>query len=123
MTLGPAIVHLEVAALDISVRAHPFEKGGGVRCNRCVGGSGDKTDPSRQLVQCLGERWERRYPRRDRRAAEQRDELAALDHSITSSARASSVAGMSRPNDLAVRRLTINSNRVACSMGRSAGFV
>ena len=33
-------------------------------------------------------------------AAEQRDELAAPDHSITSSARASSVGGISRPVEL-----------------------
>src|SRR5262249_48070825 len=69
------------------------------------------------LARCLPARRER--PRR--RAAEQRDELAAL-HSITSSARARSVGGTSRPNDLAALRLMINSNRVACSMGRSAGF-
>ena len=43
-----------------------------------------------------------------RRAAEQRDELAA-HHSITSSARASSVGGMSRPSALAVLRLITNS--------------
>src|SRR5262249_32870789 len=55
------------------------------------------------------------------RAAEQRDELAAL-HSITSSARASSVAGTSRPNALAVLRLITNSNLVGCSTGISAGF-
>ena len=45
----------------------------------------------------------RERPRR-RRAAEQRDELAPL-HSITSSARASSVGGTSRPSALAVLRL------------------
>src|SRR5262245_62287920 len=39
-----------------------------------------------------------------RRAAEQRDELAAL-HSITSSARVSTAAGTSRPSALAVFRL------------------
>ena len=39
-----------------------------------------------------------------RRAAEQRDELAP-PHSITSSARASSVGGTSRPSALAVLRL------------------
>ena len=48
---------------------------------------------------------------RGRCAAEQRDELAAL-HSITSSARASSVGGTSRPSALAVLRLMINSNLV-----------
>src|SRR5262245_14068337 len=45
----------------------------------------------------------REGPRR-RCAAEQRDELAAPNHSITSSARASSVGGTSRPSALAVGR-------------------
>src|SRR5262249_20116285 len=51
---------------------------------------------------------------RSRRAAEQRDEPASLDHSITSSARARSVGGTSRPSALAVLRLMINSTLVAC---------
>ena len=42
------------------------------------------------------------------RAAEQRDELATL-HSITSSARARSVGGISRPSALAVLRLMARS--------------
>src|SRR5262249_38892620 len=46
------------------------------------------------------------------RAAEQRDELATL-HSITSSARASSVSGTVRLSALAVLRLMISSNLVA----------
>src|SRR5215216_512802 len=46
--------------------------------------------------------------RPSRRADEQRDELAA-PHSITSSARASRVGGMSRPSALAVFRLMISS--------------
>src|SRR6516162_3386380 len=54
------------------------------------------------------------------RAAEQRDELAP-PHSITSSARASSVGGTSMPSALAVCRLITNSNLVACNTGRSAG--
>jgi hypothetical protein len=37
----------------------------------------------------------------DRRAAEQRNELAAFHHSITSSARASTLAGISRPSAFA----------------------
>src|SRR5262245_9414953 len=45
------------------------------------------------------------------RAADERDELAP-SHSITSSARASSVGGTSRPSDLAVLRLMIISNLV-----------
>jgi hypothetical protein len=43
-------------------------------------------------------------------------------HSITSSASASSLSGMSRPRALAVLRLIINSNLVGCTTGRSAGF-
>src|SRR5262245_19962422 len=58
----------------------------------------------------------------NRRAAEQRDELAATDHSITSSARASSEGGTSRPSALAVLRLMTSSKRVGCSTGMSAGF-
>jgi hypothetical protein len=61
----------------------------------------------------------------DSRAAEKRDELAAsylCSHSITSSARASSVGGISRPSALAVLRLMINSKRVGCSTGKSPGF-
>src|SRR5215475_2640063 len=62
----------------------------------------------------------RERPRR-RRAAEQRDECAAL-HSITSSAMASSPGGKLRPNTLAVLRLITNSNLVDWMTGRSAGF-
>src|SRR5262249_32144665 len=43
------------------------------------------------------------------RATEQRDELAPPYHSMTSSARASSVGGTSRPSTLAVFRLITNS--------------
>src|SRR5262249_32125687 len=66
----------------------------------------------------------RRAPRkrpRNRRAADQRDEIAAF-HSITSSARASSVDGTSRPSVLAVLRLITSSYLVGACTGRSAGF-
>src|SRR5262249_12406489 len=58
---------------------------------------------------------------RARCAAEQGDELATL-HSITSSARVSSVSGMSRSIAFAVARLMTRSNFVAISTGRSAGM-
>src|SRR5262249_32931919 len=67
----------------------------------------------------------RRERPRGRRAAEQRYELAALDpraHSMTSSARASSLSGIWRPSDLAVVVLMISWNLVGCSTGRSAGL-
>src|SRR5262245_59379358 len=59
-------------------------------------------------------------PHRPRRnAAEQRDKLAP-SHSITSSARASSVGDTSKPSALAVPRLMINSHWIARSIGKSA---
>src|SRR5262249_41854408 len=57
-----------------------------------------------------------------RRAPEQRDELAAPDHSITASAVASSVAGISRASALAAFRLITNSYLVGACTGRSLGF-
>jgi hypothetical protein len=62
----------------------------------------------------------RKGPRR--RAAKQRDERAAVAHSITSSAMASSDGGTMRPNMRAVVLLMTNSNLVDCSTGKSAGF-
>src|SRR5215470_16137676 len=44
-------------------------------------------------------------------------------HSITSSARASSIGGTSSPSALAVLRLTISSNFVGCCTGRLAGLL
>src|SRR6267378_30980 len=43
-------------------------------------------------------------------------------YSIVSSARASIAGAISRPSVLAVLRLMTNSNRVGCSIGRSAGL-
>src|SRR5262249_50876355 len=57
-----------------------------------------------------------------RRAAEKCDELAALHHSITSSAMATRVAGTSIFRAFAVLRFMTNSNRVDCTTGRSAAF-
>src|SRR5262249_21671925 len=64
-------------------------------------------------------------PRRERpccRATEQRDELAAAAHSITSSARADKLGGTSIPICLAVFRFITNSNLLDCMTGKSAGF-
>src|SRR5262249_44836122 len=62
----------------------------------------------------------RERPRR-RTATKEHDELATI-HSITSSARASSIGEISRPSALAVARLITSSKRVGCTTGRSAGF-
>src|SRR5262245_41694996 len=53
--------------------------------------------------------------------AEQRDKLAAF-HSITSSARASTVEGASRLSALAVDKLMTNSNVTERTTGRSTGL-
>src|SRR5215831_8397366 len=66
----------------------------------------------------------RRERPRDRRAAEERDELAAFQaHSITSSARSRNDSGIVRPSALAVVRLITRLNLVGCSTGISPGFV
>jgi hypothetical protein len=56
-----------------------------------------------------------------RRAAERSKKLKPL-HSITSSVRASSTGGISRPSALAALRLITNSILVGCSTGKSAGL-
>src|SRR5262249_11857362 len=61
-----------------------------------------------------------RRERPRRRAAEQRYELASF-HSITSSARASSVGGTSMPSAFAVLSLMTNWNLVDDGPGRSRG--
>ena len=86
---------------------------------RALAGRKAVQEPDHRHRRLLRARRER--PRRPR-AAEQRDELAAF-HSITSSARASSVGGISRPNALAVLRLITSSNFVGCITGKSAGLV
>ena len=56
------------------------------------------------------------------RAAETCDEVAAPNHSITSSARSKIDCGTARPSALAVLRLTTISNLVGNCTGRSPGF-
>src|SRR5215470_10825347 len=87
---------------------------GFIHIGDCGGGVNEREPMPRHLL-CL------RVDRPRRRAAQQRDELAAL-HSITSSARASRVGGTVRPSAFAVVRLIMRSNLVGCSTGMSAGF-
>ena len=63
----------------------------------------------------------RKRPRGDR-AAEQGDELAPPNHSITSSAATSSLSGTVRLSALAVLRLMVSSNLVCRSTGSSPGL-
>ena len=116
---GEALVESDVGSVDIAQFAHLLEKAAKIAGIRCAGCDRNKAhDRSRSSLL----RTRRQRPR-CRRAAEQRDELAASDHSMTSSARASRVAGTMIPMAFAALTLTINSKRVGCSTGRSAGLV
>src|SRR6516225_88383 len=109
-----------VLTLDITCFAEGVAERGHVACHR-IGRSEvyEPDDGHRRLLRARRER------PRDRSAAEQRDELAALhccSHSINSSAMASSFSGILRPSAFAVQRLMTSSNLVGCMTGRSAGL-
>ena len=116
LALGPAVFDRHVLALDIAALLKALAERAQVVCKRDWRSAVEK--PNHRHRRLLRARRER--PRR-RRAAEQRDELAPL-HSITSSAIASSVGGISTPNAFAVARLMTSSNLVPSSTGRSPGF-
>src|SRR5262249_17591734 len=116
MIIRPAVFDRYILALDIAGFGQALTEGGSHR----------RVRPGRRTVEKPDHRHRRLLRARRlrpcrRRAAEQRYELASF-HSITSSARASSVAGTSRPSALAVVRLITRSNLVGCSTGMSAGF-
>src|SRR5262249_50460023 len=116
---GVSLFDDEVSALNVTKRAQSIAEG--IEFPLIWRSSSKKSnsgDLCRLLRKC------RQRPRR-RRAAEQSDELTAThpgNHSITSSASASSLSGTSRPSALAVVRLITNSSFVDCMTGRSAGF-
>src|SRR5262249_34602844 len=113
LPLRPAILDEDVLILDVAeLLETSAERGNAIVQLRRV----QKPD--------YGHRWllrSRRERPRCCRAAEQRDELAP-PHSITSSARASSVGGTVRPSALAVFMLMISSTLVDCCTGMLAGF-
>ena len=113
---SPVILDCHVLALDGAGFVEAFTE----RSGMAHGGLGRPAADKADHRQCRLLRARRERPRR-RRATEQRDELAP-SHSITSSARASSVGGTSRPSALAVLRLITSSNLVGCMTGRSAGL-
>src|SRR5262245_46361775 len=115
MAISPTVLNPEVLAVDQTRFTQALPK----RCHTIgVGLRRAWTEESdhrhRRLLRARRER-----PRS--RAAEKRNELAAL-HSITSSARPSSVMGKVMPSALAALRLRTNSIFTACSTGRSAGL-
>src|SRR6516225_6200983 len=109
-----------IAPFDITEVAHPAHE---FLANLIVvRGSRSDVSDARGLGRLLRARRERPH---DRRAAEQRDEVAASHlrgHSITSSARASSVGGTERPGIRAVWALMTSSNLLDCTTGSSAGL-
>src|SRR5262245_17669081 len=113
-SLGPAILDCEIAAVAPPQFPQSPDKGGSpfALCRRRTG------------AQQANDRWLALLrPRRERprgRAAEQRDELASADHSITSSAVASNEGGTVRPRVLAVCWLMTNSNLEDCITGQQA---
>src|SRR5262249_38685544 len=114
-TFCPAVIDSHVAALNITSFAQALPECGHQMCNTFGPGGGEEPDHRhRRLLRARRER-----PRR--RAAEQRDEVAAV-HSITSSAMASTPGGTVRPSVLAVFKLITNSNLVGWTTGKSAGF-
>src|SRR5262245_26628101 len=114
--LRPTILDRHGATLDPAEFAQSLSKGG-CPCTPGRRRARSKEPDDRHLRRLLRARRERPGSR----AAEQRDEVAAI-HSITSSARATRVAGTSRPSALAALRLSTNSNLVGCCTGRSAGL-
>src|SRR5215510_4637517 len=114
--LRPAVLDGDVRTLDITEVAQTHAdslKPRGKRRWRC---HAEESDP-RHLARLL--RAHRERPRG--RAAEQRDELPPF-HSITSSARASSVRGTSMFNARAAAWLIASSNLTGVCTGRSAGL-
>src|SRR5262245_51013917 len=109
MTLGSSVRHLEIPTFCITEFLHAFQKLSDVCADwlalqRRPRQKGHQRSSSGRLRQY------RLWP--GRRAAEQRDEVAPLHHSITSSATARSPGGTVRPSVLAALRLITNSNLV-----------
>src|SRR5262245_64075086 len=120
MCCGPAGVDLHIAAnvpaqLPQPLQEHP-SPGLIISIVRACGQ--EHADPPHLVSRLLRARRER--PRR--RAADQRDELATPNHSITSSARPSRGSGMLRPRVFAVCTLMTSSTLTVCWTGISAGF-
>src|SRR5262249_36480250 len=105
-----------VAAINITALAQPFEKG---RQRPPIARSRIGAKKSDHRHRCLL-RTRREWPRL--RAPEQRNELAARHHSITSSARSRIAVGNVIPKPFAVFRLMTSSNFVGNSAGTSAGL-
>src|SRR5262249_30424632 len=116
LSVSPAIVQGDVPTFDESgiIQALPDHRDEGRVDGRRTGAE-QSNHWQRRLLRARPER------PGGCRATEKRDEIAA-PHSITSSARASSVSGTVMPSALAVLRLMTSSYLVGACTGRSAGF-
>ena len=115
LAVHPVVLDHHVLAFDVAGVVEAFAERSDIAYGVLGRPAVDEADYRRRLLRAYRER------PCDRRAAEQRDELAAR-HSITSSASASSVGGTSRLSALAVLRLMTSPSLVGCSTGNSAGF-
>src|SRR5262249_54712459 len=116
-SFSATLFELEVLTLDIAEVAEPKQK-----LTAQIGH--DRVCWPTRLEITYADKFRLR-PRRNRprrRPAKQCDELAATDHSITSSALASNDGGTLSPSILADFRLITSSTLVGCCTGRSAGF-
>src|SRR5262249_4473092 len=109
--------YYDVASFNVAEVPEPFNQGFEIGPLFLGTASVPKHPDYRNSSRLLRARRER--PRSH--AAEQGDELAPL-HSITSSARARTIDGKSRPIAFAALRLITSCNFVGCCTGRSAGF-
>src|SRR5215472_15426885 len=112
LKFGPAILNGDVLRFNIARFAQSLTEGG-QREGVGFGRSGCEI-PDHRHRRLLRARCERP---RSRRAAEQRDELAA-PHSITSSAATSRPGGTVRPSAFAVLRLIVSSYLVGACTGK-----
>src|SRR5581483_10579652 len=123
VTITPATIELDIAAVDPAELSQPDPKGGDacLRIEIVLWKRAEPADPAHAAV--LRARRERRNERRNRSSGKKCDELATVrSHSITSSVRASSGIGGSMPSAFAVLRLITSSNLVENWIGRSPGF-
>jgi hypothetical protein len=116
LALQPMVLDRRVLALDVAGFVEPFLERSDLAHRGVRRPAADEADDrQRRLLRARRER------RRCRRAANERHKLAT-PHSITSSARASSVGGISSPSAFAVLRLIASWYFVGCCTGRSAGL-
>src|SRR5262245_59587728 len=106
LTFRPTVRDQNIVAFDIAGFIEAFSK-----CGQPMGLCASRRAAEKSNHRHCRLLRPRRERPRGRRAAEQRDEVAPL-HSITSSARASSLSGISMPSALAVLMLITSSNFV-----------